>query len=90
MEEETHVHRLPDGCELLHQFVIEADEMLLLKRLDDRVGQAHRAGFYRVARKFPALEDDLRENRERVFDKASLTLFEISGYERSVDLIERS
>src|SRR5260370_39504983 len=77
MEEEAHVERLSDRPELLHQRVVEADEMLILERLHDGSGEHDRACLNRVAREFAALDPDLREDVERVLDEPAVPLFEM-------------
>ena len=70
MEEEAHVERLADCPELLHQRVIEADEMVVPQRAHDRLGEGDGACLDRVALELAPLDPHLREDVERVLDEA--------------------
>src|SRR5436190_6299113 len=64
VEEETHVKRLPYRAELLHQHVIEADEVFVLQRLHDRPSERDGTRFNRIARELASLNPKLREDVE--------------------------
>src|ERR1700752_5502615 len=65
MKEEAHVERLADRAEANHERMIEAGEMLVLKRCNDRVRERHRAGFDRIGGELPALDQNLAKEVER-------------------------
>src|SRR5260221_239063 len=67
MKKAAHVEGLTNRTELLHQRVIETGEMLSLEGAHDRFRERNRAGLDRITRKLSTLDENLREDYERVF-----------------------
>ena len=84
MEEGAHVERLANGAQLLHQREVQAGEMILPKRLNDRLGERDGACLDRVARELATLDENFGEDVERVLDVPAVLLFEMGADERVV------
>ena len=87
VKEQSHVKRLSNRAEPLHQRMIQAGEMLVLKRGDDRFCERDGAGFDRIARELAAFDQKFRKYIERVLDEFTARIFEMRLYERVVDLV---
>src|ERR1035441_3808336 len=90
VEKESHVERLADGTELLHEGMIETSEVAILQRCDDRARKRYGARFNRVAGIFCPLKIDLRENIEGVLGEAIVLRLEICGDKRVMNLVQRA
>src|ERR1700689_762592 len=90
MKKQSHVEGLADRAEFDHQAVIEAGEMLVLQRCNDRVGQRDRAGLDGVAGKLASFEKDFGKDVEGVLDVPAGGVLELGSDERVVDFVQRT
>ena len=88
VEEGAHVERLSDGAKLLHQGEVQAGEMILFERADDRLGESDGAGLDRVAGELAALDENLGEDVERVLDVPAVLFFEMGADKRVVNFVQ--
>jgi hypothetical protein len=75
VEKEAHIQSLANRSEPLHQEVIEAREMIVLQRCDDRVGKCHGTCDDRGIMGAASFNQGLVENT-KIALKETLSLFE--------------
>ncbi len=85
--EQMHVERLANGAEAIQENMVEAGEMIVLERSDDRIGECDRASDNGATAVDAALDQNLIEDVEIVFNK-TITGLEMREDVRIANLFE--